>query len=351
MNKEFRKTRWQLTKWYLVILMVLALIFSVVVYLSLNAELLRSARREQQKIISSQINYVMPKPLPDPQQLPKELVDPKLNSEIRQSYVSARNTLILQIVLANVVLLTLGTYAAFLLSGKTLSPIERMLTEQKQFIANASHELRTPIATLKTAIEVTLKMGEVPYTQIKKILMSNLEDIDNMEMLINHLLLFEKYAEQKDSHIKSAINLNSLLIDIVKKVRLTSKRNVTFKDCDEKITILGDSIAIKEMINIFVDNALKYSEQNGKVLIKLSSHAKQATIKISDNGIGISQIDLPHIFDRFYRANHARTKNGIPGYGLGLAIASQIIGNHKGSVAVSSTPQVGTTFTIKLPTV
>ncbi|MEI6690988.1 MAG: HAMP domain-containing sensor histidine kinase [bacterium] len=351
MNNEFKKTRWQLTKWYLVILMVLAFIFSIVVFVSLNAELLRSARREQQKIISTQLNYVMPKPLPDPQDLPKELINPPLGIEIKQSYISARNTLILQIVLINTMLLALGTYAAYILSGKTLSPIEQMLIEQRQFISNASHELRTPIATIKTAIEVTLKMGQIPYAQIKKILMSNLEDINNMELLINNLLSFEKYSEHRDYSNQTSIVINTLLSDCVQKIKTASNRNIKFQDNHKKISVLGDHTSLVEMINIFLDNAIKYSSPNGKISVNLICKEGQAEIKISDNGMGISDQDLPHIFDRFYRANHSRSKDSIPGYGLGLSIAREIVNNHNGKVIVSSKLSNGTTFTIFLPIV
>lgn len=350
MNNIFQSARLKLTLWYLVILMIVSFIFSIVVFTSLNAELNRNARREQQKIVAEKLKIVLPKPLPDPNKLPRELVNPPLNTEIHQSLDSARNTLILQLFFANIIILGLSATASYFLAGKTLKPVEEMVEEQKQFISDASHEFRTPLATLKTALEVTLKMGPVPYDRIKSLLESNLEDVNNLEALTNGLLVIEKYSRGVDKNHYVAVQMDSLIKDCVRRISPKAGLNqikVSLKTVP--VNIMGDKQGLQEMINNFLDNAIKYNKSKGEVEVKLSVQNRNAVLQIKDTGIGMSDSDIPHIFERFYRADNSRSRNGAGGYGLGLHIASHIVKQHNGTITVDSALNKGSTFIVRIP--
>lgn len=347
MNSQFKNTRLKLTFQYLAILMVVSTIFSIVTFISLNAELLRSARREQQRVVATELKIELPKPLPDPKNLPRELVDPPLNIEIKQTYTNSKNLLILQLILANILVLGLSTVAAYILAGNTLKPIEEMIDDQKKFISNASHELRTPLTTLKTAIEVTLKMGPTSYDRIKDVLESNLEDVNSLETLTNNLLTIEKYQHNQDLQNKNILQFDKLVNDCIKHFIPKAKvNNIKIISDINSVSISGNYQCLAEMVNNLLDNAIKYNQKKGKIFIKLFSKNKNIFLQIKDTGIGINPSDIPHIFERFYRADNSRSKINSGGYGLGLSIVSQVVKQHQGKILVDSELGKGTTFTV-----
>lgn len=351
MNNIFQSARIKLTLWYLLILMIVSFIFSIVVFTSLNAELNRNARREQQKAVAEQLKIELPKPLPDPDKLPRELVDPPLNNEIKQTLNNSRNALVLQLLIANIIVLGLSASASYLLAGKTLKPVEDMVEEQRKFISDASHELRTPLASLKTAIEVTLRMGKISYAQMKNILESNLEDVNHLEKLTNNLLIIEKLSKSIGKKNFAKVQIDDLLKNCVKRISPIADENkirITLKSTP--ISIMGNIQDLEEMFNNFLDNAIKYNKKNGKVEVNQYLQNNYLYISFKDTGIGISDIDIPHLFERFYRADNSRGRSGTCGYGLGLSIASQVVKNHKGTIIVNSKVDKGTTFIVKLPT-
>jgi len=130
---------------------------------------------------------------------------------------------------------------------------------------------------------------------------------------------------------------------------LAKEKNIEIKAKVKKQNIQANRESLEEMMLIFLDNAVKYSFPKGKVMVKTKIDKKHLILEIKDMGIGIAKKDIPQIFDRFYRVDQSRSKENIPGYGLGLSLAKRIIEIHKGSVAVSSALGKGTAFTIKLP--
>ncbi|MEI6533491.1 MAG: HAMP domain-containing sensor histidine kinase, partial [Candidatus Roizmanbacteria bacterium] len=349
-NNIFQNARLKLTFWYFIILMTVSIIFSIVVFISLNAELERSARREQQKIVADELKIELPKPLPDPNKLPRELVNPPLNSEIQLTLVNSRNLLLFQLLVANCLVLGLSASAGYFLSGKTLKPIEEMIEEQKQFISDASHEFRTPLATLKTALEVTLRMGPIPYDQIRRLLESNLEDVNHLEDLTNKLLVIEQYSRGIEKNNFHIVHIDLLIKDIVKRLTPKAKiKQIKMSLNTIPLSVNGDNQGLQDMITNCIENAIKYNVQKGKIEIQLSSQNKYAVIQIKDTGIGISDKDIPHIFERFYRADNSRSKKDASGYGLGLHIVSHMVKQHNGIITVSSTINKGSRFIIQLP--
>ena len=223
------------------------------------------------------------------------------------------------------------------------------MEEQKRFIGDAAHELKTPITALKTSLEVNL-MDKDLDTKSHNILRENLEDVASLESLTKSLLHLARLDGQQSKF--SEINLTEIIDRAIKHVRpLAKKKNVTLNtnQISQKLMIKGDKEMILDLLLIFLDNAIKFSPEKSQISLIVKPLANQVVIKIKDTGIGIAKHHLPHIFDRFYRVDQARSNSDEGGHGLGLAVAKQIIDQHHGSVSVKSEVGKGTTFTIKLP--
>jgi len=165
-------------------------------------------------------------------------------------------------------------------------------------------------------------------------------------MVANLLSLARADAGQK-LHMRP-VELDRLLVDVYGQTRLLAKKvKLTIKDIDE-VSLMGDPDQLKQLMLILVDNAIRYTPSGGEVTLSLNRYSGTATLEVADTGIGISAEDLPHVFERFYRADKSRTRSAS-GTGLGLAIAKWIVEQHGGEISVKSSPGVGTTFAIRLP--
>jgi signal transduction histidine kinase len=146
------------------------------------------------------------------------------------------------------------------------------------------------------------------------------------------------------------INLQDIISEAFGKIKpLADKKNIGLSMDENDIYVAGDKLSIVELLVILLDNAVKYSHEESKIMVTIQSEGHTAILKVKDEGIGIKASDLPHIFSRFYRADISRSKKQINGYGLGLSIAAQIVKLHKGKIEVESKAGKGTTFIIKLP--
>lgn len=252
---------------------------------------------------------------------PAFLIDPDLINETK-----AR--IFLSLLSINAIILVISGISGYFLAGKTLDPIKRMMDEQKEFVSNASHELRTPLASLKSQIEVALRSKNLKISETKELLRSNLEDVNNMTNLSNYLLKLNKFQNEK---------LDFKKVDLAEVVKNAVGRRKVKMDLDKTVVNVNQE-SITELVTIFVDNAIKYGD--GK---EITLNLKNNVLKFTDNGTGISEEDLPHIFDRFFRGDKARSHDG---YGLGLSIAKQIADNHNAKIKVHSKLGIGTTFKV-----
>ena len=303
----FTKARTKLTLYYLGIIMTISLFFSFIIYQGATIELTRI--ENMQKIRRPNSAF---------------LIDPDLIAETKSRIFFSLLTL-------NIFILGVSGVSGYFLSGKTLKPISEMMEEQKEFISNASHELRTPLASLKTEIEVGLRDKELKLKTAIDLIRSNLEEVNNMTKLSNYLLELNKFQNSSRNLKFSKVNL----ADIVKEA--SGKNKVKFNL--EKVIINGDKDSLTELSRILIDNAIKYSGGNNVEIVT----RKPGIIEVKDKGIGISEKDLPHIFDRFYRGDKARGKDG---YGLGLSIAKQIADLHSARIKVESKLSKGSTFKV-----
>jgi signal transduction histidine kinase len=230
-----------------------------------------------------------------------------------------------------------------------LNRLEEAFNSQNQFIQDASHELKTPIAVARTNIEV-IEMDENPppedYRKLVEVLKMNTE---RMNQLSEKLLLLSKNQQQIAEY--SIINVNSLIGDILKEIDAYARNKnieLVFNAPAEELLIEGDYFAIKQAFTNLIDNAIKYNRPGGCVRISTYKDGQNVVITVEDNGIGISEEDQKHIFDRFFRVDKSRSR-AQGGTGLGLAIVKEIIESHKGTVSVKSEPGAGSVFTITLP--
>ncbi|MCL4384314.1 HAMP domain-containing histidine kinase [Patescibacteria group bacterium] len=269
----------------------------------------------------------------------------------QQLFNEARTRLALDIGLTNLVILVVAGGASYFLAGKTLAPIERMVEEQKRFISDASHELRTPLTALKTEIEVALREKRISSQEAREMLESNLEEVNKMQMLSNYLLSLNRYQNKTVPLPMDKVPLKSVMEKAIKQVQRTAAtKQMKIKKNLQEAAVWGNEMSLVELFVIFLDNAIKYSQPGSAIEISLQPVGNYAVAEISDQGMGIDQKDLPHIFDRFYRADLSRSKIKTDGYGLGLAIAKNIIDLHQGRVEVESILEKGSKFTIFLPT-
>jgi signal transduction histidine kinase len=230
-----------------------------------------------------------------------------------------------------------------------LNRLEEAFNTQNQFIQDASHELKTPIAVARTNIEV-IEMDENPspedYRKLVEVLKMNTE---RMNQLSEKLLLLSKNQQQIVEY--SIININYLIGDILKEIHtyaMNKNIELTFDASMEELLVEGDNFAIKQAFTNLIDNAIKYNQPGGRVHISTYKDGQKAIVVVEDNGIGISEENQKHIFDRFFRLDKSRSR-AQGGTGLGLAIVKEIIESHKGTVSVKSEPDAGSVFTITLP--
>ncbi len=323
-GKVFHRARVRLTVLYLIIIVLVSLFFSVVIYFGVNRELMhieavQRVRDERYARVGIQI------------------VDSEPISEVRRR-----------------ILLTLGTLDAFILvasgisgyflAGKTLYPIEEMLETQKNFVSNASHELRTPLTSLKTEIEVELRNKSLTLPGARALLKSNLEEVNKMQKLSNYLLNLNRYQKGENNLILEKVDLKDVVLMALKNVDLLAKRKHLKIAAElQPAKVKGEEDSLLELVTILLDNAIKYSKKNGKIIVK----ASETSLSIQDFGMGIAEEDLPHIFERFYRADVSRSKEKKDGYGLGLSIAQNIVEMYEAKIEVKSKVGKGTTFIVK----
>lgn len=331
----FKSATFNLTVWYVLTLMVISILFSVVIYQFAESEV-------GHRIDSIHVGL---------ENLPSFVLPPSNNAyeDLRDAQVhQASINLILALVYANFVVLILGGFGGYLLARRTLAPIEEAHNAQSRFVSDASHELRTPLAVMKTELEVALREAKLPKREMRELLESNLEEVDKLTRLSQTLLSLSRLDYEKLKHER--INLNKLAHQVAARYDKTGKR-IKVTDLGRPLIVDAHPPSIEELFIVLIDNALKYSPENSLVSIRLSHRVGKACFEITNTGNGISLRDLPHIFDRFYRADNARTQNGKSSFGLGLSLAKTIVQIHNGELSVTSAPGKATTFTVLLPTI
>lgn len=332
----FREARLKLTAWYLLIIMLISIAFSIAIFQSLTSELDRIERVQRQR---QQAAQNLPKP-----PSPFLRLDPEVLEESKQ-----RIRLIL--IAINLIILGFSGLAGYFLAGRTLKPIKEMVDEQNRFIADSSHELRTPLTALKTETEVGLRDKNLTLTSAKNLLKDNLDEINSLQTLSDELLRLIQFEKGNGSPSLSQIKLSEVFLEAKRKVSpLARAKNIELKIPEVRYSLKAEKNSLVELLVILLDNAIKYSQKGKSVEVIAEKPDSRLVIKVKDQGQGIDPKDIPHVFDRFYRVDKSRAKASAPGYGLGLSIAKKIVELHGGSIKVESALRKGSTFIINLPT-
>jgi two-component system sensor histidine kinase VicK len=229
---------------------------------------------------------------------------------------------------------------------------QKLENMQMDFVANVSHELKTPLTTIKSYTE-TLLTGQVDDPETERQFLDIIDtEADRMNRLVKDLLQLSRLDYKQEKWNKKECNLINLLKSVVTKVELTAKNksqhlNCIFDDSQKILTVI-DKDRIEQVLMNVLSNAIKYTQEGGRIDIDALQAGKDAQIVIADNGIGIPEKELSRVFERFFRVDKARSR-AMGGTGLGLAISKQIIEEHNGSIEIESKEGKGTRVTIMIP--
>jgi len=229
-----------------------------------------------------------------------------------------------------------------------LNRIETSYESQKQFVSDASHELRTPIAVIQGYANLLNRWG----TTNEEVLQESIEAIQNearsMQDLVEKLLFLSRHDKKTLKLTKKRFNMRPLVEDMVKETKLVAGNRIINNPIMEDVIVYGDKQSLKQAIRIFIDNAVKYTKDGDEITILCQKTNDDCVITIKDTGIGMTKKDIDNIFNRFYRSDHVRNQN-ISGHGLGLSLAKLIILAHTGKIKVRSQFKKGSSFIITIP--
>jgi signal transduction histidine kinase len=249
--------------------------------------------------------------------------------------------------------ITLGIVGivGWFLGGVAMKPTKRSYEQLQRFTADASHELRAPVAAILSNAQVGLLAPE-DNSELPRQRLENIVDISkSMSALIGNLLFLARHEGRLNPKDLQTVEIVGLLQQLADQYQLIGEQkdlSILAELPSQSVTLLADPDLLQQALKNLLDNACKYTPQHGTVKVKMFTQMRRISIQIIDSGIGIPTEDLPHIFERFYRVDTARTRSS-GGFGLGLAIAQQIILAHAGQITVSSIVNQGTTFQVCLP--
>jgi signal transduction histidine kinase len=332
----FHTTTLKLTGLYLTIIMAISLFFSANLYRISTQEIDHGFQRQVQAL----------------QQLPRlrSFTDDIDFLQQRADQLSeAKRHVFLQLFYTNLLILIIGGGLSYYLARRTLDPIEEAHEAQKRFTADASHELRTPLTVMQTEIEVALRNPKLTKDDAKQLLQSNLEELAKLTALSEGLLRLARLESHNLPRVP--VPVHEMITEAIDRVLPLAEMKHLLVDYQSRNAheVIGDKTSLVELLVILLDNAIKYSPEKTTVRISEQLSGRQLSIRVADQGPGLTTEEQEHIFERFYRADDSRTSTKTPGYGLGLSIAKSIADIHDGSLEVKSTVGKGTTFTITLP--
>jgi signal transduction histidine kinase len=230
--------------------------------------------------------------------------------------------------------------------NEMMERLETSFESQKQFIQDASHELRTPIATAQTNIEVIEMAKNVSAGDYRRLMKVLEQSLKRMTQLSDQLLLLAD-AGQERANLQT-VDMKSIISDVAAEVSARAKMagiSLEVEPASDEMLVKGDSLRLKQAIFNVADNAIKYNQPGGTVKISTMAEESRIVVQVKDSGIGISPDDQHHIFDRFYRVDKSRARTQ-GGSGLGLAIVKKIVDDHGGTISVNSAIGVGSTFSL-----
>jgi signal transduction histidine kinase len=230
--------------------------------------------------------------------------------------------------------------------NQTLERLEALFTSQQRLLADVSHELRTPLTVIKGNVDLMRRMKSLDAESLASID----QEAGRLTRLVGGLLLLAQAESGKLALVMSKLELDLLITEVFSEMSIlaANKVHLHLNEIDQ-VYVNGDRDRLKQVFINLVANAIQYTPPNGDVYISLEHIKDQARVIVRDTGPGIPTEDLPHIFERFYRAEKSRTRGKSTGFGLGLSIVNWIVEKHGGRIEVASQEGKGTTFVIWLP--
>lgn len=316
---------------YLTVIMTLSVLFSGIIY----------------AVTSSQLNRSLP---PDDHIKQTSEIEDQFNHRLERRDNKTREMVIMSLVVLNGVMLVFGYWLSLVLARRTLAPIERSIEQQAQFVSNASHELRTPLAALLLSNEIAMRKRVLTDEKARQVLSRNVEEIKKLANLSNSLLDLAKSENALgEPELIDVSNIIGEVVDQYSSIAKAKQVKIFHNIPDgQKVTLQVN--AVRQILSILMDNAIKYAPQKvGEVKIWARLNKNSVEFIVKDNGPGILPADQKHIFERFYRADAARTRTGASGYGLGLAIARSLADDCGYEIRVKSQPSAGAEFILVIP--
>ena len=325
-EQKFTNARMTLTVWYVLIIFFIASAFSIVLFTTETGNFGR---------VVIQRNFG---------NRPPRLLSTNEIEDLREQVEELRRSFAIDLLIVDTVVLLCGAGLGYILAGKTLAPIKKTFEDQKQFLANASHEFRTPLAAIQTASEVALRSKSKTKEDYKKVLSQTLQESKRLSVIADELLLLSR-IDAGITHLQfSQCDVASLMDDVINEVKplIAAKKLTVVREIHPHVLLSADKDKLKQLLLILIDNAIKFTPKEGTITLRVTKSPK-VQLQVADTGVGIAKKDLPFIFERFYQADKARGGNSA---GLGLSIAQWIAIAHHGAVTVQSTPGKGSTFTV-----
>lgn len=336
----FKNARITLTLWYTIVIMIVSALFSVALFHISSRELDRVERMHARRIRRwMELGLPIPDDSSSRRLLPFQ--DPELIRDMKYR-------LAFQLIGLNGVILLLSSAGGYLLAGKTLRPIQDMMEEQKQFISDASHELKTPLTALKTTLEVYQRDKKKTIEEANRVIDQSLEQTNRMQRLIQRLLSQSKLdSDDHEAHVR--VDLQDVVRASIHDMNpLAKAKGIILENQLCEAFIMGDRERLEELFGILLDNAIKYSPHSAIVRVVMKRSRRSVDVSVIDDGPGIPKTDHKRIFHRFYRGDASRSSES-ESFGLGLSIAKRIVDLHHARIRVASEEGKGATFTVSFP--
>ncbi len=318
-NNAFFKARLKLTLFYIATLLIIIIVFSIMLYTLFVSNIASNFEFEEESYSDVETNsqYVV------------------LNNAI--------NRLKLVLIFTDIGIILIISGMGYFLAGKTLQPIKKSLDEQKRFVSDSAHELRTPLSIMKTGIETMAIEKNQALEDYKVLNRELLEEVDGLINMSNDLLFLAHSDSAKPEKNLDKINLSSICSNQIKSIKAYAKsKEVSLnEDIEKALYIKGNANQINRLVANLLKNAIDYNIKNGEVLLLLKKYKHNITLSVKDTGVGIALNDQKRIFERFFKVDKARSiYEG--GSGLGLSIVKEIVDFHKGAIKINSVPGKGT---------
>lgn len=267
------------------------------------------------------------------------------------SYISNTNVMFFSLLIGYFIVILLLSFSAIVIAERTISPIREAFYKQKELIANASHELKTPLTVINTNLSV-LENNKTKTIESQNRWINNIiEQTNRMNRLIYQMLDLSKTESLLASETKQSIQLSELIEKLVMEFEVNAfekKIHVT-SNIEENIVFNGNMENMIKLFTILIDNAIKYTQENGAIDLSLIQKKNKIEFTIQNTGKGIEKENLGKVFQRFYKQDESYNQDSNHSFGLGLAIAKAIVDQLNGTITVTSEVNVHTTFVVKLP--